>query len=157
MKKVVANELDYQRREALAKVMAPDTLDVKYSKSGARKLWDNYEEIASIQKSDRLKFVVAACTRNGFRCVNIREFYYVKRDEVWKPGRDGIMIPLVSPIGKTRTPDPNNPPKMIHPLEALLPAIEAAMEVAAEMDLEDIDRAVWLLPKVKLEDTTNED
>ena len=114
-----------------------------------RKLWDNYREIAYVQKSDRLRFVIAACTREGYRCVNIREFYYVKRDDVWRPGRDGIMFPIVAPLHKTRKPDPNNPPKLIHPMSEMMLALAQAAEYAAEMDLEDPENEVWLKPKTK--------
>lgn len=118
-----------------------------------RKLWDNYEEIARIQKSDRLCFVVAACVREGFRCISIREFYYVKREDIWKPGRDGIILPVISPLGRTRKPDPNNPPKMIHPAKEMALAIAQAIETALEMELEDDDNAVWFEPKLPKKET----
>lgn len=112
-----------------------------------RKLWDNYQEVAVIQKSERLRFVIAACTREGYRCINIREFYYVKRDNAWKPGRDGIMIPIAAPLKKTRRPDPNNPPKIIYPMQEMMLALAQAAEIAMDMDLEDSENEVWLMPK----------
>lgn len=118
-----------------------------------RKLWDNHKEVAVIQKSDRLRIAVDACTRDGFRCLSIREYYFAKRDGVWKPGRDGIIVPIMAPIGKTRTPDPNNPPKMIYPLKELLKALVLATDVAMEMDLEDPENEVWLMPKQTVEET----
>lgn len=135
----------------VARPIAPITSKPE-KKIRPRKLWDNYEEIAIVQKSDRLRFVVAACTREGYRCVNIREFYYVKRDGVWKPGRDGIMVPVIAPLHKTRKPDPNNPPKMIHPMADMLLALTQAAEVAAEMDLENVDNEIWLQPKTNEEE-----
>jgi len=65
-----------------------------------KRIWDNFEEIAEVRKSDGIKFVIAAATREGFRYINIREFYMRKRDGVWMPGRDGITIPLKAPLQK---------------------------------------------------------
>lgn len=118
-----------------------------------KKLWDNYIEVASVQKGERLKFVLAAGTRDGYRCVNIREFYFAKKDGVWKPGRDGILIPLVAPSKKSKKPDPNNPPKMLQPMKEMLEALQQAIEVASTMALEDPENAMWLEPK---EDKSNE-
>lgn len=116
------------------------------SKSTAkpRKLWDNYQEVAVVQKTDRLRFVVASACRDGYRCISIREFYHRKRDDAWVPGRDGIMIPIAAPLGKTRKPDPNNLPKMIHPMQEMLTALQQAIEVVMDMDLEDPEKAIWL-------------
>lgn len=154
MEQVKAKTLNHATREEHAKVLAndPDLYKPGAHKVSPKKLWDNYQEIAIIQKTDRLRYVVAACTREGYRCVNIREFYYVKRDNAWKPGRDGIMIPLASPLGRTRKPDPNNPPKLIYPMREMLLALQQAAEFAAEMDLEDKENEVWLLPKVQMEE-----
>lgn len=118
-----------------------------------KKLWDNYIEIARVRKSDRLCLVVAAGTREGYRCINIREFYYVKRDDMWKPGRDGIVIPIVAPLGKTRRPDPNKLPEIIYPLKELLQALIIAADTAMTMDLEDPDKAIWAKPKVRIRET----
>lgn len=155
MEPVKARPLNHASREERAKVLAsnPDLYKPGVKRANPKKLWDNYQEIAIIQKTDRLRYVVAACTREGYRCVNIREFYYVKRDNAWKPGRDGIMIPLASPLGKTWTPDPSKPPRMIYPMQEMLLALEQAAAIAAEMDLEDKENEVWLLPKVKMEET----
>lgn len=131
---------------------APKTSLPGLKRVDPRKLWDNYQEVAVIQKSDRLRFVVAACTREGYRCINIREFYFVKRDNAWKPGRDGIMIPIAAPLHKTRKPDPNNPPKLIYPMREMLLALEQAADIAAEMDLEDPENEVWLMPKVTMKE-----
>ena len=117
-----------------------------------KKLWDNYIEIATVQKSDRLRFVVAACTREGYRCINIREFYLRKRDGAWMPGRDGIVIPVVAPLSKTRVPDPNNPPKLIYPIKEMLAALLQATDIATDMDLEDLDHEIWQMPKVTVEE-----
>lgn len=155
MEKVIAKPMNHVSREERAKVIAndPSLYTPGDRKISPRKMWDNYQEIAIIQKSDRLRYVISAATREGYRCVNIREFYYVKRDDVWKPGRDGIVIPLASPLNKSRKPDPNNPPKMIYPMREMLLALQQAADTAAEMDLEDPDNEVWLMPKVKVEET----
>jgi len=121
-----------------------------------KRLWDNYEEVAVIQKSGKLRFLIAACTRDGFRCVTIREFYKRKRDGQWLPARDGILVPIMVPIGRTKEPDPNNPPKMIHPMQEFISAIIQAADVAREMELSDPEKAVWLKYYTE-EETKNED
>lgn len=155
MEKVTAKPLNHVANEERAKALAraPKDYTPGTKRIDPKKLWDNYEEIAVVQKSDRLRFVIAACTREGYRCVNIREFYYVKRDDVWKPGRDGIMIPVAAPMHKTRKPDPNNPPKLIYPMSEMLLALAQAAEVATEMALSDPDNEVWLLPRADVKET----
>lgn len=98
-------------------------------------IWDNYEEIAEVQKSDNIKFVIAAATREGFRYINIREFYLRKRDGVWRPGRDGITIPLTAPLNKGES--------FIHPYKGMKEAMQKAAEFAHDMALADEKKAVW--------------
>ena len=117
------------------------------SKVNMQKLWDNYQEVAEVRKNERLKFVLAACTRDGFRCISIREFYYVKRDDAWKPGRDGIIIPLMSPFKTSKRPDPSKPPEILRPMEDMLNALDKVIDVAATMPLEDKDNALWITKK----------
>ena len=100
-----------------------------------KKIWDNYKELFEIRKSDRIKFVVAAATRDGFRYVNIREFYLRQRDSEWRPGRDGITIPLHAPIDKGTN--------IIHPMADFLKAVAEAIPVVEAMELADDDNAVW--------------
>lgn len=120
------------------------------------KIWDNYTPIADIPQSNKLRIVIAACTKDGYRYINIRQFYYAYREDQWKPGRNGINIPLVSATNKTRIPDPNNPPNIVYPMRDVLAAIQQAIEVAEKMALDDPDNAVWKLPKVKTEENSNE-
>ena len=101
----------------------------------AKRIWDNYIELFEIQKSERIKFVVSAATRDGFRYINIREFYLRQRDLEWRPGRDGITIPLKAPIDKGK--------KMIYPAGDMLVAIKKAMEHVETMELYDPENAVW--------------
>lgn len=145
MEKVIAREISYAKQAAPSKACTPTS-----KKSAVRKLWDNYEEVAVVQKTDRLRFVVAAGCREGYRCISIREFYHRQRDDAWVPGRDGIMIPIAAPIGKTRRPDPNNPPKLIYPMQEILLALQQAIEVVMDMDLDDPEKAVWIMPKVSV-------
>lgn len=128
----------------MEKVTAREIPSKSTPKDKPRKLWDNYQEVAVVQKTDRLRFVVAAACRDGYRCISIREFYHRKRDDAWVPGRDGVMIPIMAPLGKTRKPDPNNPPKMIHPMKEMLAALQQAIDIVMDMDLEDPEKAIWL-------------
>lgn len=100
-----------------------------------KKIWDNYKELFEIQKSDRIKFVVAAATRDGFRYINIREFYCRIADGVWRPGRDGVTIPLVAPIKEGA--------EMLTPAHDMIESIMKAAEFAKDMDLADDANAVW--------------
>ena len=123
--------------------------ETEAGKPKLKKLWDNYKEIAEVQKNERLKFVIAAGTREGFRCLSIREFYFAKRDGVWKPGRDGILIPIVSPFKTTKNGVLDGPPKMLHPMQELLELLPGAVETATAMPLEDPENAMWINPDTK--------
>lgn len=104
-----------------------------------KRIWDNYKEIGEVRKSDRIKFVIAAATRDGFRYINIREFYFKVKDGEWKPGRDGITIPLMAPINKGE--------KIITPANKMLEVVQYAMNYVEGMELSDPDHAVWYTPK----------
>jgi hypothetical protein len=104
-----------------------------------KRIWDNYMELYEVQKSDKIKFVIAAATRDGFRYINIREFYMRARDGVWKPGRDGITIPIVAPIEKGA--------KMLYPVEEMLTFISATADYVKLMELADPEHEVWYPPK----------
>lgn len=106
-----------------------------------KKIWDNYKEIGEVRKSDGIKFVIAAATRNGFRYINIREFYLRKKDNVWRPGRDGITMPLKAPL--------NNGEQFINPYEDMIKALREAANAAATMDLDDPTNAVYMEVKDK--------
>lgn len=104
-----------------------------------KKLWDNYLVIAEVQKSDRIKFVVGAGIRDGVRYINIREFYFRKRDGIWRPGRDGITIPLKYPTERGT--------KIIEPYAGLLTAMAETAEVLVDMELADEENAVYVEAK----------
>ena len=106
-----------------------------------KRIWDNYEVVGEIRKSDGIKFVVAAATREGFRYINIREFYYRKKDGEWKPGRDGITIPLKAGINKGE--------RFIEPFASLYEMLAVAASKAEKMDLMNKDKAVWAVKKEK--------
>lgn len=100
-----------------------------------KRIWDNYEVIGEVRKSDGIKYVIAAATREGFRFINIREFYLRKRDGEWKPGRDGISIPLTAALNKGET--------FIHPYKELKVMMQSAAEHAHVMPLMDPEKAVY--------------
>lgn len=109
-----------------------------------KRVWDNYEVIGEVQKSTGIKFVVAAATREGFRYINIREFYFRKRDGEWRPGRDGITIPLVAGINKGE--------EFIKPYKDLMNLLVETAEFAAVMELIDADKAIWIEKERKTAD-----
>lgn len=100
-----------------------------------KRLWDNYKVIGEVQKSDSIKFVVGAGIRDGVKYLNIREFYIRKKDGVWKPGRDGITIPLNVPIEKGT--------KVITPYIELMALFTETAEALETMPLYDKDNAVY--------------
>lgn len=158
---VKAQPVDYDRLSELAKAKAPDRKRVVITdKTSAKKLWDNYQVICEIPKSDRLKFVVAGGTRDGFRCLSIREFYKRKADGAWMPGRDGILIPIKSPLYKDAV---DNTPIFIEPLYELMAALPSAVKFLEEMELYDPEHEMWVLPRVsngarvKAKEINNED
>ena len=121
------------------KTMKPRDIAVtEWNKGEVRmkRIWDNFVEIAEVRKSDGIKFIIAAATRDGFRYINIREFYLRKKDNQWMPGRDGITIPLKAPLNKGE--------QFIEPLADMLAAINAAHVTANTMDLMDDTKAVWV-------------
>lgn len=113
-----------------------------------KRIWDNYREIGEVRKSDGIKFVIAAATREGFRYINIREFYFRKKDGEWRPGRDGITIPLKAPLNKGE--------KFIVPYTSMLDVLAAAAKHAEKMELFDEDKAIWaeVKERQKHEDST---
>ena len=110
-----------------------------------RRTWDNYRELYEIQKSERLKLVIGAGARDGFKCIQIREFYLNKTTQEWRPGRDGLIIPLAAPLkGVT---DENGKPVIVKPILDLLSKLPEAVKFAATMALADPEHEVWFPPK----------
>ena len=119
-------------------------LKVKPNKATrTKKVWDNYKIVAEVKKSERLKFVFAAGTLNGFRYINIREFYLRKSDGVWRPGRDGINLPLLSPLRESLKD--GGELQTITPAEDFARAFATAMDYVSDMELADPDNEVWLM------------
>lgn len=100
-----------------------------------KKIWDNFIEIGEVRKSDKLKFVIAAATRNGYRYINIREFYYRNKDLQWVPSRDGITIPLKAPLNKGES--------FITPYDGMIETLLKAADVLKDMALIDDANAIW--------------
>lgn len=104
-----------------------------------KRIWDNFQELGEVQKSESIKFVVAAAIRDGVKYINIREFYKRKRDEAWMPGRDGITIPLVVPINKGT--------ERLTPYVEMIALFNKAAEVFETMPLADEANAVYITKK----------
>ena len=108
-----------------------------------KRIWDNYKVIGEVQKSDRIKFVVAAGIRDGVKYINIREFYLRQKDSEWMPGKDGITIPLLVPIEKGT--------KLITPYKEMSALFERVSTELDSMPLYDEANAVTYIPKLKEE------
>lgn len=109
-----------------------------------KKIWDNYRELAEVQKSSKIKFVIAGATRDGIRYINIREFYLRQKDGVWRPGRDGITLPVEMPILVDKdTTDVTT----LHPYYDMVHALAEAVQIIKDMALSDEAHAVYAEPK----------
>lgn len=158
MLKAQAKPVDYEKAIALAKGMAPDKPVVRLSQYGVRKVWDNYEVITDVYISDTKFIRIAAGTIDGYRKVNLREFYYSKRDCEWKPGQSGFLIPMVAPIftGESDVPTFKEIGK------EFLDGLITATNTAQTMELADPDKAMYILRNytkstiIKAKETTNE-
>lgn len=106
-----------------------------------RRVWDNYVVVGEVQKSASIKIQLAAAVRNGIKYLNVREFYKKKTEEVWKPGRDGITIPLLFPLENGQT--------IIKPYEDLIKLLEATAETLEDIELYDEANAVLYVKKEK--------
>lgn len=106
-----------------------------------KRIWDNYKVIGETRKSDRIKLVVAAAIRDGVKYINIREFYLRQRDSEWKPGKDGITVPINIPINKGT--------EMIFPYDAFNKLLAAAAKELKDMPLYDHNNAIYYTRKEK--------
>lgn len=65
---------------------------------GMRKIWDNHKVIGEVQKSESTKVVFTLGAIDGVKYISLRGWYKTKKEQEWKPGRDGISIPVKLPI-----------------------------------------------------------
>lgn len=106
-----------------------------------KRVWDNFETIGEVKKTDRVKFVVSAAARDGYRYVVIREFYFAAKSGMWHPAKDGVMIPLMVPL--------KNNGGTITPAMDLFKLYKEAMLHASKMDLMNEDNMVFIERKQK--------
>ncbi len=154
MLSVRARPVDYEKAVSMAKDMPHERTRVRMSKTCARKVWDNYQVICEIRKTDRLKFVIAGGVRDGWRCLIIREFYQRRDDKTWRPGRDGIIIPMKSPLHLEKE---DGIPRFIEPLPDMLKALVDAAKYLEGMELYSQEHEIWILPKVRVKESYDED
>lgn len=154
MLSVRARPIDYEKVVNMAKNMPHERTRVLMSKTTARKVWDNYQVICEVRKTDRLKFVIAGGIRDGWRCLVIREFYRRKDDLTWHPGRDGIIIPMKSPLHLEKE---DGIPKFITPLPDMLSALVDATKHLEGMELYSQEHEIWILPSVRVKEIEDED
>lgn len=109
-----------------------------------KRLWDNYVVLYEVQKTDKVKYVIAAAIRDGVRYINIREFYYKEANGEWRPSKDGIVIPLMIPIHRGT--------KLIKPYGNLMIALKNAAKTVSELPLYDEANVVYKIKKEKNND-----
>lgn len=106
-----------------------------------KRIWDNYQEIGEVLKSDSNKFVIAAAVRDGIRYINVREFYFRKRDGVWKPGKGGLAIPMAIPVKKGK--------EIIMPYTQFHGLLHKAAEIVKTLELYDEEHAIYTIKEDK--------
>ena len=106
-----------------------------------KRIWDNYKVIGETQKSDRIKLVVAAAIRDGVKYINIREFYLRQRDNEWRPGRDGITVPINILINKGAD--------MIFPYDVFNTLLSVTAKELKDMPLYDSNNAIYYVREEK--------
>ena len=106
-----------------------------------KRMWDNFVPIGEVQKAQRSKIVVSAAIREGFRYINIREFYFSGRLQMWLPSREGISLPLIVPVDKGE--------RMLYPYRGVRNLIQLAAEKVAGMELFDEAHAIYMPEKEK--------
>lgn len=149
-----ARPVDYDKVVNMAKDMPHERTKVNLKKTSARKVWDNYQVICEVRKTDRLKFVIAGGVRDGWRCLIIREFYQRKDDKTWHPGKDGLIIPIKSPLYKEPV---DGIPRFITPLYDMLNALTEATTYLEGMELYSQEHEIWILPRVRAKEIDDED
>lgn len=137
---MMAKCLIYTRRGIIMKVAKARVIQDTTVKAPKR-IWDNYKVIGETQKSDRIKLVVAAAIRDGVKYINIREFYLRQRDNEWRPGRDGITVPISIPINKGTD--------IIFPYDVFNTLLSAAAKELKDMPLYDHNNAVYYVREEK--------
>lgn len=160
MKVARAKLVDYDKAVAAAKERAPDrpvTSVVLNRTYGVRKIFDNYTLIADVKKGDKHFIRIAAGTLDGHRYVTLREFYYHKSSDTWKPGRDGMYIPMFAPFKVAGS----DVPAIKDVGNTFLENFIKAVEVAQTMPLTDDEKTMYILSNyskgtaVKAKETSN--
>lgn len=100
-------------------------------------IWDNCWLIGEVAKSDRLKIRVELVARDGVKQINVREWYFKKTTQEWKPGLNGFSIPLLIPMAG----------ELVKPCDALIPLFKEAIDKSVDFPIEDKNNIVYSLRK----------
>lgn len=106
------------------------------------RVWDNNIVIGETPMSDRTKLVVAASVRDGYRYINLREFYLKKSTKEWKPSLKGICIPLTVVSKEDNT-------VLIEAMKNATELIDKALPILETMALYDEANAVYIPKKAR--------
>lgn len=106
-----------------------------------RVVWDNYEEIGEVLKTESKKIVVGAGIKDGVHYINLREFYITKKEQIWKPSHYGITVPLLRPIEQGT--------KLLRPYEGLIELLVKTAEYLPTMELYDDEKKVTYIKEPK--------
>ena len=104
-----------------------------------KRIWDNCELIGEVMKTGSSKLKVELTARDGVKYLNIREWYMTKREQVWKPGMNGVAIPIAIPIEG----------KVAQPVANIVELINIALAKAPDFEIENEANAVYAQPKAK--------
>ena len=56
--------------------------------------WDKEEVVAEVNKSDKGKYIITKAEKSGKQYIGIREWYCTQNDPTWKPGKNGMNLPM---------------------------------------------------------------
>lgn len=136
-----ARPIDYDKAVATAKSKVPDKPVVRLSSHNLHKIWDNHEIIADVPTDDTHFVRIVAGTVDGHRYVSLREFYYNHGDGIFKAGKFGIRIPMISPFYAEGT---GSTPVIKDVSKTLVESFLKAVETANTMPLVDREKALYI-------------
>ena len=96
-------------------------------------VFDNYKEIGAVPSGNKRRIQVNIGIKDGVVMLVMREFY-LRRNE-WKPGYNGMTVPVRLPINKAT--------EIIEPLSDLIGLINNAVEISKDMPIADPEHTLY--------------
>lgn len=124
-----------RRLERSAPIKATDVIEKAKPLRQPKRIivFDNYKEIGSVPSGNKRRIQVNVGIKDGVTMIVMREFYFQR--EEWKPGYNGMTVPVRLPINKGTT--------IIDPLSDLLNLVAQAVEISKDMPLSDPENTLY--------------